>query len=411
MADTAIDVSLEAFRAEARAWLEKNFPASLKDKANLAMEVLEGGKLQGDAEDWRKKLGAKGWGTPTWPKEYGGGGLTQTEARVLQEEMTKAGAWNPIPMVTGLGVTMVGPTILDYGTDYQKETHLPPISRGEVRWCLGYSEPGAGSDLAALTTKAEDAGDHWVINGQKIWTSGAHHAQWCGMLVRTDPHAKKHDGITFLLVDMNQPGKIDPRPIELIAGSSVFCEVFFTDARGEKYNQLGELNNGWTVGKRLLQHERASQTGGAPGGPRASGPSEKFQDFAKRYVGVDAQGRLADSDLRARIVNNLIETKAHALTLERVVEEARGNMQVSNASSILKNAASWNAQARAELTIEIMGNRGLGWEGEGFTEDEIAAGRAWLAGKAMTIYGGSQEVQNNIISKRILGLPDMTKST
>jgi alkylation response protein AidB-like acyl-CoA dehydrogenase len=305
-----------------------------------------------------------------------------------------------------MGVTMIGPTILEYGTEAQKQKHIPPICRGEYRWCIGYSEPNAGSDLASLMTKAEDAGDHWVINGQKIWTSGAHHSDWCGALVRTDPKAKKHDGISFMLIDMDQPG-VETRPIKLISGSSPFCETFFNDARAAKDDLLGKLNDGWNVGKRLLQHERASQTGDVDlfGGSKA----EPLSEIAKRYVGVDAEGRLADPDLRTRLVKHLMEAKAQALTLARVAAESRGSGKVTAAASILKNGATTVAQARAELTLEIMGYHGLGWQGEEFQPQELEAVQTWLFGKAMSIYGGSFEIQNNIISKNILGLPETTQ--
>jgi alkylation response protein AidB-like acyl-CoA dehydrogenase len=405
MADFGADVELETFRGEARAWLEANFPAALRGKAGEAMSLMEGGTAAGDLATWRKRLADKGWTTPTWPTEYGGGGLTVLQARALEQEMGRIGAFNPIHSV-GMGITMIGPTILDYGTPEQKKRHIPPIVKGEVRWCVGYSEPGAGSDLASLTTKCEDAGDHWRVNGQKIWTSGAQYADWCGALVRTDT-TKKHEGISFLLIDMHQPG-IETRPIKLIAGASPFCETFFTDARAAKDDMLSDINKGWSVGKRLLQHERASQTGaGGMGGGRAT----PLQDMAKSYIGVDEAGRIADSDLRTRVARHLMDTKAHGLTIARAMAEARGNANPGNAASVLKNSATNVAQTRSELTLEIMGHQGLGWEGEGFSSDELQTVRGWLSGKAMSIYGGSAEIQNNIISKRILGLPDATQST
>ena len=399
MADFGSDVELETFRGEARAWLEANFPASLKGKAILAT-AEDRGTAPPDLAAWRKAIGEKGWATPTWPSEYGGGGLSKGQARVLYEEMARVGAFNPL--MFGMGVTMVGPTILDYGTEEQKRTHLPPIIRGEVQWCIGYSEPNAGSDLAALQTKAEDKGDHYLINGSKIWTSGAQNSQWCGALVRTDPSAKKHDGISFLLIDMRQP-QIETRPIKLIAGASPFCETFFTDAKAPKDALLGQLNRGWDVGKRLLQHERASQTGAI----RGAGASASLAEIAKRYVGVDANGRLADLDLRNRVTQHLMDAKIHGLTLSRAAAEARDG--ASNTASVLKNSATAVAQTRAELTLELMGHQGLGWEGEAFSGDEVEAVRGWLGGKAMSIYGGSFEIQNNIITKRILGLPETTQ--
>src|SRR5436190_1880080 len=391
---------LDAFRAEAREWLEANFPQSLRDDAEAGMRVMMGGvKPTGDALVWKQRMAEKGWGTPTWPKKYGAGGLSGAEARVLYEEMDRIGAYNPM---VGMGLSMFGPTLLEYGTEDQKARHIPPIVKGELRWCQGYSEPGAGSDLASLQTKCEDKGDHWSVNGQKIWTSGAQYADWCFCLVRTDT-SKKHEGISFVLINMHQPG-VETRPIKLIAGSSPFCETFFTAARVEKNDMVGPLNGGWTVGKRLLQHERSGQGGGR----MMAGAS--VLDLAKQYVGLDEKGRLADADLRSRIAKHQIDAKAHALTLARAVAEAKGNLNPSATTSVMKNSGTWIGQEKAELTLEIMGHQGLGWEGEAFTKDEREAVRTWLSGKATTIFGGSQEIQSNIVSKRILGLPDTTQN-
>ncbi|MEX1236995.1 MAG: acyl-CoA dehydrogenase family protein [Pseudomonadales bacterium] len=394
---------MSEFRAGVRAWLDDNFPGSLAGKG-MMMEAEP--EESADFVTWRKRLGEKGWGAPTWPTEYGGAGLTHPQAKVVAEEMNRIGAINPIPMLAGMGVTMVGPTMLEYGTEDQKKRHLPGIASGEVRWCLGLSEPNAGSDLASLTTKAEDSGDCWTINGQKIWTSGADRSQWCGALVRTDPNARKHDGISFVMLKMDQPG-VETRPIRLIAGASPFCETFFNDARAEKDDLLGPLNEGWSVIKRLLQHERQSQT--SAGGPGAGAAPEPMQEIAKRYLGTDDKGQLDDVDLRMRLANHLMDAKAHGLTISRITAEARGNVEVTAAASILKNSATLVAQTRAELMIEIMGNRGIGWDGEEFTRAELDSVRGWLSGKAMSIYGGSFEVQKNIISKNILGLPETTQ--
>jgi len=395
---------LETFRAEARAWLEENAPKSVRRLPDLTMEQIEAGvRPSGEQDLWRKRMGEKGWGTPTWPKEYGGGGLSTAEARVLQQEMARIGVTNPIQ---GMGPGMFGATLLEYGTDDQKARHLPPIVRGELRWCQGYSEPNAGSDLASLTTKAEDKGDHWEVNGQKIWTSGAHFADWCFCLVRTDPKAKKHEGISFILINMHQPGKVEARPIKMISGASGQCETFFTGARAEKNDMVGPLNGGWTIAKRLLQHERSGQ-----GGARMMGGAVSIADIAKKYVGVDEKGRLADNDLRSRLSAHMINAKAHALTIQRAMAEARGNLNPSATTSVMKNSGTQIGQERSELTLEIMGHQGLGWDGDDFTAEERSAVRGWLGGKATTIFGGSQEVQSNIISKRILGLPDTTQST
>jgi len=390
---------LETFRAEAREWLEANFPKSLR---GLQEEPEGPDERSADRDAWKKAMGEKGWGTPTWPKAYGGGGLSREQAKVLQEEMRRIGAYNPIG---GMGVVMFGPTLLEYGNEEQKQRHIPPIVKGELRWCQGFSEPGSGSDLASLQTKAEDKGEHYLVNGQKIWTSGAHLADWCFCLTRTDP-TKKHEGISFLLIDMKAPG-VEPRPIRLINDTTPFCETFFTDVKVPKENLVGALNGGWPIAKRLLQHERngmGNRLGG--GGPAAE--QVGVQDLAKKYVGLDESGRLADADLRARLTAHKMEEQAMRLTVRRAAAEARGNMSPNATTSIMKNVSMKVMQDRSELTLELMGNHGLGWEGEGFDATELAAVRGWLGGKAGSIYGGSQEIQNNIISKRILNLPELT---
>ncbi|MDO8410103.1 MAG: acyl-CoA dehydrogenase family protein [Phenylobacterium sp.] len=386
---------LDAFRTEARDWIEANFPKSLKGKGGMMMRE-ERSEPTPDMDAWRKAMGEKGWGVPTWPTQYGGGGLTPAHGRIIQQELGRVGAYNPIG---GMGVMMFGPTLLEYGTEAQKQQHIPPIVKGELQWCQGFSEPGAGSDLASLQTRAEDKGDHYIVNGQKIWTSGAQWAQWCFCLVRTDT-TKKHEGISFVLFPMDVPG-VEVRPIPLIAGNSPFCETFLTDVRVEKDQVVGPVNGGWTVAKRLLPHERSGLSGAGGGGGGRS-----LVKLAKEYVGSDESGRLADTDLRTRVIMNEIDGRAFQLTAMRAMAESKANSGPSAATSIMKNAGTRWMQDRAELTIELMGHQGLGWEGDDFTAEELGAVRSWLGGKATTIYGGSQEVQNNIISKRILGLPD-----
>ncbi|MDF1767972.1 acyl-CoA dehydrogenase family protein [Maricaulis sp.] len=394
---TAPETGTEDFRAEAAAWLAENFAPSLVGKENL-LAVIEGDSdPDPEVAAWKKAMGEKGWGTPTWPKAYGGGGLDSKQARILQDEMAKINAWNPIG---GLGVMMLGPTLLEFASEEQKQRYVPPICRGEIRWCQGYSEPGAGSDLASLQTKCEDRGDHWLINGQKTWTSGGQWADWCFALVRTDT-TKKHEGISFILLDMKSPG-VEVKPIQMISGASPFCETFFTDVKVPKDQIVGEIGHGWTIGKRLLQHERTNLSGGGRMG-RGGGPS--LADIAKNYVGVDDQGRLADSDLRSRIIKHDMEARAFQATARRVTAEAKSG-EVSLASSILKNVGARITQERAELTLEIMGMQGLGWEGDGFHPLELGSTRGWLWGKAVSIYGGTTEIQNNVIAKRILGMLD-----
>jgi len=394
------DVNLDGFRAEAQGWLKDNFPVSLAHDAGAQQTAVMGlAKLSGDAQLWKERMAAKGWGTPTWPKQYGGGGLSSAEARVLQQEMAKVGAFTPIG---GMGVMMFGPTLLEYGSEEQKQKYIPDICAGRIRWCQGFSEPGAGSDLASLSTRAEDKGDHFLVNGQKIWTSGGQFADMIFCLVRTDT-TRKHEGISFVVFDMHQPG-VEVRPIKLIAGHSPFCETFFTDVKVPKENLIGPLNGGWAIAKRLLQHERSNMGGRQNGGGRAE--RVPLGVVAKKYVGEDEQGRLADSDLRTRITMNEIDERAIQQTVARAATEARNNSGPSAVTSVMKNANMKMLQEKAELTLEFMGYQGLGWEGAGFTAEEIAAVRGWLGGKAFSIYGGSNEVQNNIISKRILGLPE-----
>jgi alkylation response protein AidB-like acyl-CoA dehydrogenase len=399
MADFGGDI--DAFRADAKAWLEANFPASLKGKSAMAY-IEDANPDDSDVKAWTRAMGEKGWGVPTWPEQYGGGGLSPAEARVLQQEMNRIGAWNP---VGGMGTMMFGPTLLEYGNEEQKQKHIRSIARQEVRWCQGFSEPGAGSDLASLSTKAEDKGDHFLVNGSKIWTSGGQWADMCFCLVRTDT-TKKHEGISFLLIDMHDPG-VEVRPIRLIAGASPFCETFFTDVKVPKENLVGPLNGGWTIAKRLLQHERSGISGGGGGGGNNMfGVGGSPAAAAKTYVGVDGRGRIDDPDLRSRIIGHEMDARAFQLTAFRMMAESRSNQGPSAATSIMKNAGTKVGQDRAELLLEVMGTQGLGWEGDDFTANELSTVRGWLGGKATTIFGGSQEIQSNIISKRILGLPD-----
>ncbi|MBX3482046.1 acyl-CoA dehydrogenase family protein [Phenylobacterium sp.] len=387
---------LSAFRREARDWLAASFPATLAaDPALQAVDVHGPPNTHPDHVAWKRRMGEKGWGVPTWPRAYGGGGLSRAEAAVLAEEMARIGAANPI---AGMSVSLLGPTLLEFGDEAQKRRHLPPAARGETRWCQGYSEPGAGSDLAALQCRAEDHGDHFRVTGQKLWTSGAHYADGCFCLVRTDT-TRKHEGVSFLLIDMRAPG-VEARPIPLIYGGSTFCEVFFTDVAVPKENLVGPLNGGWTIAKRLLQFERTGI-----GGARERGDAPSLAERARAYGGAAVDGRLLDGDLRARISAHDIDARALDLTLERLRAEARAGQAGPAADSVLKNAAAAVSAERRELLIEILGGQGLGWDGDAYRSDELAIVRDWLADKARSIYGGTTEIQNNVIAKRILGLP------
>ena len=390
---------LQAFRQETRLWLEENCPASMRTPAQDESEAVWGGRravyANPDAKKWLDSMGAKGWTAPTWPKEYGGGGLSGEELTILGEEMKRINA--RVPLVS-FGIWMLGPALLEFASEEQKQEHLPKIVRGEIRWCQGYSEPGAGSDLAGLQTRAEDKGDHWLVNGQKIWTSYADQADWIFCLVRTDT-AKKHDGISFLLFDMESEG-VETKPIKLISGESPFCETFFTDVKVPKGNLVYDLNKGWTVAKRLLQFERnaISNFGGGLMGGGAG-----LDTLAKEYIG-EQNGMVADASERSAISNFTMDSWAFGLTLKRIQEESRKGP--TPATSIMKFYGAEHNKRRLEMAIDIMGTQGLGWEGEGFRENELDTTRKWLRSKGNSIEGGTSEVQLNIIAKRVLGLPD-----
>jgi alkylation response protein AidB-like acyl-CoA dehydrogenase len=395
--------ALDKFRQEIKAWLEENCPPSMRTPMPEE-ETVWGGRnarfTNPDAKLWLDRMAARGWTAPTWPKEYGGGGLTRDENLVLQQELRRIKARPPL---SSFGLWMLGPALLEFANEEQKKEHLPKIVRGEIRWCQGYSEPGAWSDLAGLQTKCEDKGDHYLVNGQKIWTSYADKADWIFCLVRTDP-TTKHDGISFLLFDMMSPG-VEARPITMISGASPFCETFFTDVKVPKKNLVGELNKGWTIAKRLLQHEREMISGMGLGGVGAGGGIGSLEQVAKDYFG-ETGGRIASPSLRDHITRQKMDSKAFALTMQRSAEEAKAGQGPGAASSIFKYYGTELNKRRYELLLELMGTRALGWEGDGFDDGEINVTRSWLRSKGNSIEGGTSEVQLNVVSKRVLGLPD-----
>ena len=390
---------LDDFRSETRAWLEQNCPPAMRTPMGED-EAVWGGRRPAfphpDAKLWLERMAERGWTAPTWPRAYGGGGLSAAEARVLDQELRRIGARPPL---FSFGLWMLGPVLLEYANEEQKKRHLPAIARGEIRWCQGYSEPGAGSDLAALQTRAEDKGHHFIVNGQKVWTSYADQADWIFCLVRTDT-SRKHEGISFLLIDMTTPG-VEARPIRLISGSSPFCETFFTDVQVPKENLVGDLNRGWDIAKRLLQYERQNISASAFGG----GGGLELEEAAKAYAG-EQDGRIADPDLRARIAAHRMDAHAFALTVRRVEQEAKAGGGVGPAASILKYAAAKLNQDRHELLVEAMGVQGLGWDGDGFSPEELDATRKWLRSKGNSIEGGTSEINLNVVAKRVLGLLD-----
>ncbi len=389
---------LESFRKETRAWLETNCPPEMRTPLQSEDDTCWGGrkwKFKSDAQRlWLERMAAKGWTVPEWPLAYGGGGLSRDEAKILRQEMRALGCRSPLD---SFGIWMLGPALLKYGSEAQKREYLPPIARGEIRWCQGYSEPGSGSDLASLQTRAEDKGDHYVINGSKIWTSYADKADWIFCLVRTDPAAPKHEGISFILFDMESAG-VSTKPITLISGASPFCQTFFDDVLVPKANLVGKLNKGWEIAKYLLTHERDMI-----GGMGQTSENRSLGQIASETVGVE-NGVLADSVLRGQIAAFEIDAWAFRLTMERVGDMAKAGQAHPAVSSLLKYYGTELNKRRLELVMAAGGANALEWEGERSHNGTTA--RAWLRSKANSIEGGTSEVQLNIIAKRILGLPD-----
>jgi alkylation response protein AidB-like acyl-CoA dehydrogenase len=391
---------LDAFRTETRAWLEANCPPSMRTPMPDD-ETVWGGRHATfknlDSKLWLERMALQGWTVPTWPKQYGGGGLSAAEGRVLEEEMRRLNCRSPLQ---SFGIWMLGPVLLEEGTEAQKQEHLPKIARGEIRWCQGYSEPEAGSDLAGLKTRAVLQGEHFLVNGHKIWTSFANFADWIFCLVRTDPLANKHEGISFILIDMNELG-VRTRPIRLISGASPFCETFIENVRVPMGNLVGKLNNGWTIAKKLLEHERKMI---ASVGERQRGAERSLGELAKSYAG-ERDGKVADAVLRDRIAQQEIDARAFRLTQRRAAEEAKGGAP-GPASAMFKYYGTELNKRKFELLLQCAGTQALGWEGEGFVADELRLAREWLRSKANSIEGGTSEIQLNIIAKRVLGLPD-----
>ncbi len=389
---------LDTFRAETRAWLEANCPAECRGPVESDEDRVWGGRnavFPTPAHKvWLDRMGAKGWTAPEWPTQYGGGGLSREQAKVLNSEMRRIDAQSPL---ASFGVWMLGPALLAFGTEEQKQRFLPEIVRGEIRWCQGYSEPGAGSDLASIQTRAEDRGDHWIVNGQKVWTSYADKADWIFCLVRTDPEAPKHLGISFVLFDMATKG-VSTRPITLISGKSPFCETFFDDVRVEKANLVGTLNRGWDVAKHLLAHERTMIGAmGELGGGRPLG------QVATGSIGMDDDGRLDDGMLRARIAEMEIDAAAFRLAMERAGDQVKAGQAHPAIASMLKYYGSELNKRRHELLMAAGGSDALEWEGQRSKGGKAA--RDWLRTKANSIEGGTSEVQLNIIAKHLLQLP------
>jgi alkylation response protein AidB-like acyl-CoA dehydrogenase len=394
---------LDTFRRDTRAWLEANCPPSMCTPGSEE-ETVWGGRreefVNPESKLWLERMAERGWTCPMWPKEYGGGGLTIDENRVLQQELARI---NARPALSSFGIWMLGPALLEFASEEQKKEHLGKIVRGEIRWCQGYSEPGAGSDLAGLRTRAEDMGDYYVVSGSKIWTSYANYADWIFCLVRTDFNAPKHEGISFLLFDMESPG-VSTRPISLISGSSPFCQTFFDNVKVPKKNLVGTVNHGWTIAKRLLQHER-NMIAGIGGNSALGATGRKMEDIAKEYSGV-VDGRIANDVIRSKITRHRMDDRAFQLTLGRSIEEAKAGRADGNLNSMFKYYGTEQNKRKYEVLLETMGTHAIGWEGATFSDRELNTTRQWLRSKANSIEGGTSEVQLNVIAKRVLGLPD-----
>jgi len=382
---------LDNFRNDTRAWLEVNCPPEMREPMRDESDMCWGGRnpvFKNEAQKlWMERMAARGWTVPDWPREYGGGGLSPAETKILKQEMARIGARNPL---MSFGISMLGPALLKYGTEEQKKLYLNQIARGEIRWCQGYSEPGAGSDLASLQTKCEDKGDHWLVNGQKVWTSYADKADWIFCLVRTDPQAPKHKGISFLLFDMASEG-VSTKPILLISGSSPFCETFFDDVKVPKDQLVGELNKGWDVAKYLLGHEREMISGMGLGGNSGS-------------LGAAFADVLADDPLlRADVARFDVDAMAFRAMSERFIDELKAGHAHPAQPSMMKYAGTELNKSRHELVMAAGGSNALEWDSDRSKKGKAA--REWLRTKANSIEGGTSEIQLGIIAKRILDLP------
>jgi len=398
---------LDEFRAQTRQWLEANAPEAIAGLVMTEANGTWGGRRATfeppEMKTWLERMAERGWTAPTWPREYGGGGLEAAEAKVLQQELAQL---RLPPPLTGFGLTMIGPTLLRFGNEEQKREHVVKICRGEIRWCQGYSEPGAGSDLASLQARAVRDGDDFIVDGTKVWTSYADVSDWIFALVRTDPKAKKQEGITFLLIDMDSPG-VSVSPIGLISGKSPFCETRFDGVRVPVRNAIGTIDGGWTVAKALLGHERsmiADLFGGQGRGKRGSRGS-MLAELAREYLEED-RGALGDPVLRDEIARCELDERAFHFTVQRARDAAKAGHQPGPESSLFKVYATELNKRRTELMVRIAGPQGLGWEGPGFDDDEIDRTRGWLRARGNSIEGGTSEIQLNIIAKRVLGLPD-----
>jgi|TARA_B110000495_G_C23038680_1_gene621519 acyl-CoA dehydrogenase len=391
----------EKFRLDTRDWLIANCPESQRQPIVKDQQIWGGRRrsfYSDDAKLWFERMRDRGWTAPSWPIQYGGGGMSPEQAKILDQEMKTLGCR---PALYDIGLWMFGPALLEYGTDEQKQEHIPKIVRGEIRWAQGYSEPSAGSDLASLKTRADDKGDHFLVNGTKMWTTQGDKSDWIFCLVRTDNDAPKQQGISFLLIDMATEGVL-ARPMKLINGDLEFCQTFFDDVKVPKNNLVGKLNEGWSVAKALLKYERNMMS-------IMSSIVEKEEGdivaIAKHYVGLDGSGKLANNSLRSQLTEHLMRAQGDALNALRLYQQHKGGVVDRGLGLTMKYLSTSEQQHKDELLLAIMGNRGLSWHDQTFSKSEKKTVKNWAYNKAHTIAGGTSEIQLNIIAKKALQLP------
>jgi alkylation response protein AidB-like acyl-CoA dehydrogenase len=386
----------EAFRHEFKSWLEKNLPK--RESTDEEVDFMH----EGGRDDWQRRLAwhqkmhEGGWVGISWPKEYGGRGATLTQQIIYNQELAKVDS----PMlVNGLGIMLVGPTLMHWGTDEQKKRYVPKILSGEEIWCQGYSEPNAGSDVASLQTRAIEEGDYFIVNGQKVWTSDAHHADWCILLTRTDPEAPKHKGISYILVDMHSPG-VTVRPLVQITGDANFNEVFFEDVKVPKKNLIGEKNQGWQVAITTLMFERS----GIGGGRDMMGQVKELAELAQA---VKHNGRSAwdDASVRQKISQFACEAAGLKYTGYRQLTRRLKGLPPGPEGSVLKLCNSELNLRMNKFAMELLGPYAQLEFKAPFAVDKGKWSYRMLASRALTIAGGTSEIQHNIIGERVLGLP------
>jgi alkylation response protein AidB-like acyl-CoA dehydrogenase len=385
-----------AFRGEVRGFIAANMPDAFHSPAFQRRFREEGVLARGEPllDGWRANLAERGWIAPHWPREYGGAGLSTIEQFIFNEEMAEAGA----PDVGVIGVQLIGPTLVLYGSEEQKRRHLPGIASGTVAWCQGYSEPGAGSDLASLQTRAVRDGDDFIINGQKIWTSEAHHAAWMFLLARTDPEAPKHRGISMFLLNMKTPG-ITVRPLINMAGQHGFNEVFFEDVRVPAVNMVGEENRGWYVGATLLDFERSLIRRVVE---LRRAVNELVELARERQDGARPGGRHA---VRHELAERLVEAAVARLLSQRVISMQKRGLVPNYEASMNKLFFSETEQRVARTGLKLIGLHGGLYEGEARAPLHGRLAFMYLRRVPVTIAGGTSEIQRNVIATRGLGLP------